>query len=472
MMKRASIAFLKLYANAFFFLVGNSTRPVRNSSVNSSQTKYREAYACVWLPGETEAVVAGRLSADGGLVNFYYCESYLAREDAVALYLPELPLKRGELPLLDGLTMPSSLRDAAPDAWGRRVLLNRNFGCTDSELDNHELSELIFLLESGSDRIGALDFQLSEKEYVPRLPMSAALEELVTSAQRVENGIPLSAKRDQSLYLGGAVGGARPKALFEDRDSKYVAKFSSSSDSYNVVKAEYVAMRLAELCGINVAPVSLVNICGQDVLLVERFDRLNSETGWQRKMMISALTILGLDEMMARYASYADLANIIRYRFREPKAELRELFSRIVFNILTGNNDDHARNHAAFWDGEMLSLTPAYDICPQGRTGQETSQAMLIIRGKRASRLATRIEASHQFLLSHDEAMEIFEAQLSCITANWADVCDEASLSIDARNYFWGRQFLNPYAFTALEGSSVQIAKHAQDLIGATASYP
>jgi len=46
----------------------------------------------------------------------------------------------------------------------------------------------------------------------------------------------------------------------------------------------------------------------------------------------------------------------------------------MVFNILVGNTDDHARNHAAFWDGKQLTLTPAYDICPQGRTGEEASQ--------------------------------------------------------------------------------------------------
>ena len=73
---------------------------------------------------------------------------------------------------------------------------------------------------------------------------------------------------------------------------------------------------------------------------------------------------------MAAYASYEDLAEIVRHRFEAPRATLRELFGRLVFNILCGNTDDHARNHAAFWDGARLSLTPAYDICPQARAGQ------------------------------------------------------------------------------------------------------
>lgn len=432
--------------------------------MSSKLPKYDEAYVWVWLPGATEPIVAGRLSADNGLVHFNYGKSYLERADAIPLYLPELPLQLGELPLPDGLTMPSSLRDAAPDAWGRRVILNKKFGVKGNELDNLELSELTFLLESGSDRIGAIDFQLSPSEYVPRSPTNATLEELMESAQRVEKGIPLSPELDQALHHGSSIGGARPKALIEDGAIKHVAKFSSSSDVYSVVKAEFIAMRLAAVCGLNVAPVSLVNASGKDVLLVERFDRLKTDEGWQRKMMVSALTMLGLDEMMARYASYADLADIIRHRFTDPQETLREMFSRIVFNILSGNTDDHARNHAAFWDGEMLSLTPAYDICPQGRAGQEATQAMLITDENRASRVATCFGAAHHFLLSQNEAMEIIEAQMRCIAENWSAVCDEAELSETERNFFWGRQFLNPYAFTALEEASSALTQLADEL--------
>ena len=180
--------------------------------------------------------------------------------------------------------------------------------------------------------------------------------------------------------------------------------------------------------------------------------------------MVSALTMLGLDEMMARYASYQDLAEVIRHRFTNPSASLRELFARIVFNILCGNTDDHARNHAAFWDGEMLTLTPAYDICPQGRTGQEASQAMLIVGHDRSSRIATCLEAARHFLVSDDEALAIVEAQLRRIGENWNAVCDEASLSEADRNFFWGRQFLNPFAFTALEGEAAFLETLANDI--------
>lgn len=426
--------------------------------MSSRLPRYDEAYVWAWLPGATRPVVAGRLSAQDELVVFNYGKSYLERPGAIPLYLPELPLQPGELPLPDGLTMPGSIRDAAPDAWGRRVILNRKFGVQGDEPDKLELSELTFLLESGSDRIGALDFQRSPTVYESRSQANATLEELVQSARRVEQGIPLSAELDQALHHGSSIGGARPKALIEDGAVKQVAKFSSSSDIYSVVKAEFIAMRLASLCGINVAPVSLVTAAGKDVLLVERFDRVKADGGWQRRMMVSALTMLGLDEMLARYASYAELAEIIRHRFTDAPATLRELFSRIVFNVLCGNTDDHARNHAAFWDGKALTLTPAYDICPQGRSGQEASQAMLITDTDRMSRIATCLDAAHHFLLSEQDAIDVVAAQLHCIGEHWLDVCDEAELNEPERNFFWGRQFLNPYAFTALDGKAGWLA--------------
>ena len=339
----------------------------------------REAFVWIWLPNETEPVVAGRLEVDNGNILFNYGKSYLNRvgdsKPVMAIYEPELPLKAGVLPLPEGLTMPGCIRDAAPDAWGRRVIINKKLGLKGAGTDTAELDELTYLLESGSDRIGALDFQRSPTEYVPRYANNVSMEELIESAKRVEEGVPLTPELDQALFHGSAIGGARPKALIQDHGKKYVAKFSSSTDLYSVVKAEFIAMRLAELAGLNVAPVRLAKAANKDVLLIERFDRVPKGDKWARKAMVSALTLFSLDDMMARYASYETLSEIIRHRFTNPKHTLKELFSRLIFNILCGNTDDHARNHAAFWDGKALTLTPAYDICPQGRTGNEASRS-------------------------------------------------------------------------------------------------
>jgi serine/threonine-protein kinase HipA len=409
------------------------------------------AFVWIWLPDETRPVVAGKLEAENNFIHFNYGKSYLdrirTRPPAIAIYEPELPLMPGVLPLPNGLDMPNCIRDSAPDAWGRRVILNRKLGRKGKDADTAELTELTYLLESGSDRIGALDFQCSPTEYVPRSAKNVSLEELLQSAERVEQGVPLTPELDQALFHGSSIGGARPKALIEDFGNKYIAKFSSSTDIYNVVKAEFIAMRLAALAKLDVAPVKLVKAAGKDVLLIERFDRIRSGDDWTRRLMISALTIFGLNDMTARYASYEDFAEIIRHRFSDPKATLREMFGRLVFNILSGNTDDHARNHAAFWDGRELALTPAYDICPQGRAGNVASQAMKISGNNNLSQLRFCLEVSPQFLLTKEDALAIIEHIEDVIRKYWHMVCDEAQLGEVERNHLWKRQFLNPFSF-------------------------
>ena len=117
-----------------------------------------------------------------------------------------------------------------------------------------------------------------------------------------------------------------------------------------------------------------------------------------------------------------------------------------MFNILCGNTDDHARNHSVFWNGKELTLTPAYDICPQGRTGNEASQAMLISGNNNLSQLKTCLAAAHNFLLSEDNARAIFAHLTETTEQHWDEVCEEAQLSEVDKNLFWGRQFLNPFS--------------------------
>jgi serine/threonine-protein kinase HipA len=206
-------------------------------------------------------------------------------------------------------------------------------------------------------------------------------------------------------------------------------------------------MDLARRVGLNVAPVEIAWVAGKDVLLVDRFDR---PAGGRRSHMVSALTILGLDEFTgARYGSYADLADHIRRSFTSPASTLRELFSRIVLNILVGNTDDHPRNHAAFVNADgSLTLTPAYDICPQPRSVPQANQAMAIGReGQRTSQIATCLAASGTYLLSSQQAQEIIDEQIEVIRAQWDEAADAARLSELDRRQLYGREILNEFAF-------------------------
>lgn len=407
----------------------------------------REVFVWTWLPGGVEPVVAGRIVAEGTRYDFAYGRSYLARENAIPLYLPELPLQAGVQAPFGPLDMANCLRDGLPDRWGRRVIINRLTGRKGADAADVEFSDLVYMLESGSDRIGALDFQASATEYVARGGGTATLDDLAEFAGNVEAGKPVPAQLAQAILHGSSIGGARPKALLDDDGRKLIVKFSASNDVISMVKAEFIGMRLAARIGINVAPVELVQALGKDAMIVERFDRVPSARGWTRRAMVSALTILGESEMSAHHLSYGELADQIRARFTRPEETLRELYLRLVLNILVGNTDDHARNHAAFWDGDMLTLTPAYDIAPQVRTAHEANQAMIIANGDRRARLETCLNAAEKFLLRTGEARDMITHVVDVICRDWTDICDEAGLPEVERRAFAGRLFFNAYAF-------------------------
>src|SRR3954463_2850757 len=150
-----------------------------------------EAFVWTWLPGAEEPVVAGRIELVAGLVRFNYGQGYLARADAIPLYLPELPLRAGIIEPLGGLTIPGSIKDAGPDAWGQRVVMQHLLGAGVKGGDPAVFGPLTYLLHSGSDRIGALDFQERADVYASRDESTAPLEDLMTAADRVDEGLPL-----------------------------------------------------------------------------------------------------------------------------------------------------------------------------------------------------------------------------------------------------------------------------------------
>jgi serine/threonine-protein kinase HipA len=399
------------------------------------------AYVWIWLPGALEPVVCGVLDDDGRRVSFAYARSYLDRRDAVPIFAPELPLTRGPQFAAAGDRLPLCIDDAMPDSWGRQLIGHRLGAPTVG------FNELTYLLQSGSDRVGALDFQISPEEHVPRGRAQLTVEELEEAARRIQGGAPVDEALQDALLAGSTLGGARPKALLTDGTRRLIAKFTSTKDQYPVVRGEFVAMTLARRCGLDVAGVALTEAGNREVLIVERFDR---EPSGARRRVVSALTVLGLDTFPGgRYATYVGLADAIRARFSDPDATLRELFSRISFNMLCGNSDDHGRNHAAFvGEGLTLDLTPAYDITPDA-FGSERHQAMAYGRGpdqfsgERTSRTCLLVDAAAEYHLSRVDAQAIVDRQVDTIRRDWEEVCDAAKLTVEQRNAFWETQFLH-----------------------------
>lgn len=414
----------------------------------SEQGQPTTAFVWIWLPDAREPVVAGRLDlGDGGTYTFAYGQSYLNAPGSIPLYLPDLPLTAGRQAPPPGMEIAGSISDAGPDSWGQRVVLAKHHGHLNRESDVGDLNRITYFLESGSDRIGALDFQTSPTEYTPRVSGHATtLDELATAAERIQEGVHLSRALEEALLRGTSIGGARPKALIDDDGRQLIAKFSSTTDVFPMVKAEAVAMDLARRAGVNAAESTVTTAAGKDVLLVERFDR--TSTGG-RRLMVSALTILERPEMLAHRATYSELAEAIRKRFAGHQQAQRELFTRLVVNIAVGNTDDHLRNHAAFWDGVDLTLTPAYDIAPQPRSTPEANQAIGIGRdGRRESRLALARTSAADFQLTDGDAAEIIDHVIDTVRSEWHDAAERARLTSVEKSRLWGRQILNEWIFT------------------------
>lgn len=409
--------------------------------MTSDPYRARRVFVWTWLPGEATAVVAGAIDRAGtDRLDFTYARSYLDNEKAISLYAPELPLRRGAQEPLDGLPIAACLKDATPDSWGERVIGNR-LGSGDSEL-----SVETYMLESGSNRLGALDFQESPEEYRPRVD-TASLDELYDAAEKVLAGEPLNTAIGDALMNGTAIGGAHPKVLVSDASGvEHVAKLSVSGDVHPWIRAEAVAIELARLCGLEVPDAHVITSMGRDVLLIERFDR---PPGGRRSHVVSGLTMLGFDALLgARYGSYPDMLDVLREWGRAPQDIGRRLFERIVFNIAIGNNDDHARNHAAFWDGRSLALTPAFDLTPQPRSTDTSAQAMAIGRdGSRASQFSVCVAAAADYGLSRPEARQIVERIVSTVEDHWSEAADAAGLSEADRNLLWKRSILNRSSF-------------------------
>jgi serine/threonine-protein kinase HipA len=185
-------------------------------------------------------------------------------------------------------------------------------------------------------------------------------------------------------------------------------------------------------CGLNVADSKITVVAKRDVLLVRRFDRDRTEEGYRRHRMVSALTLLQIDDSpTARTAwSYIMLADEIRRASADPAADLRELFGRMCFNAAVSNLDDHPRNHALLAKERAWRLSPAYDLTPAPVIAKERRD--LAMTCGRFGRYASRdnlLSEHGRFLLSETEAVNILDGMVEIIHSQWHPMMRRAGAS-------------------------------------------
>jgi serine/threonine-protein kinase HipA len=401
-----------------------------------------EAFVWIYLPNQASAVVCGRLQVrKDGSYSFVYGRSYRDRPDSITLAPNGMALTPSSLVGRRSGALPGPIRDAGPDAWGRYVAEYRR--------GKAYLNELDILLAGHGDRIGALAFSSSATDYATADPPNLTLAELEAAARGVQEGQSLPPNILDALLHGTTIGGARPKAAIKLDGRQWIAKFSSTTDQYRVVRWEAATLTLAAAAGIRVPTHRLEQVNKRDVLLVERFDREQLEGVVYRHLMLSGLTLLNLDDTEATLASYPDLSEVLLRHAEDSVGDRKELFRRMVFNILVGNEDDHAKNHSCFWDGHRLRLTPAYDLLPQRRAGVEGRQAMIVGTrglGGRESTLANAVTSAGHFGLDQDEAATLAREVLAVVQDQW-ETCF-ASVRIPRREIelLRGTSVLSPVA--------------------------
>ncbi len=395
-----------------------------------------ECYVYITLPGETAAVTAGRftLSVDRRgtpLGRFVYGRRYLERPDAVELDPAELRLARGafETTRLNGIF--GALRDAGPDFWGRRVI--------ERHLGKAELGELDYLLHSPDDRAGALGFGPGKVPPAPRRRFNQTLdlERLQALADAIvrDEPLPSDAQADQLealLLLGTSMGGARPKAVVEDEEGLWLAKFNRPDDRWNHARVEHAMLRLAQACGISAAESRVVSAGNREVLLVKRFDRRKTAQGYERARMVSGLTLLRADDTRRTPEtwSYVALAEELRRASAQPGKDAAELFRRMCFNALISNTDDHPRNHAVIAWAREWRLSPAFDLTPSAPVSIERRDLAMVCGDAGRYANAENLLSQHpRFLLDRAEAAAILTETERCVAGKWYDVARAAGVS-------------------------------------------
>ena len=344
----------------------------------------------LWYLADPEPRYVGalKLLASGKGVSLRYGADWLANGFALSEDLPLVDMEFST-PGRQSANVPravGAVDDARPDRWGEKVI---------RFIDRPKrLSLMELLYYAGDDRFGALGVSTSPSTYLPRpggpLPRLAQAQALSEVVAKIEAGDALTALETKIIEGGGSpLGGAKPKALIDIGGEQWVVKFFNN-EYVDSPLIEHATMTLAALAGITVAQTQVIRLAAANAIAIRRFDRVGS----QRIHSISAGTAIraatpsGTEPEMG----YPQLARILRrIGVSQGDAYLKdaqELFSRMVFNILMDNTDDHEKNHSLlvvdpFANGR-LRLAPAYDVLPTnsgqgfqeficGALGQESS---------------------------------------------------------------------------------------------------
>lgn len=372
-------------------------------------TSERKVYVGLALEPEQEVTAVGLLKlVRRGVVEsgeYAYGKRYLASPIAFALNQDYMPLKDEpmsifERRLRDGGALPLTFRDALPDSWGRLVLEAQH---------GRKLDDIDALLMTNADRVGAMVFSeiLPIESNTPEINL-VALEDMAEAVRRLELSMEVTPEMRRLLQRGGTLGGARPKATFIHENKRWIAKFPAQGDDHDVELLELCILKLATMCGIDVAPAKLEKIPHGHALLLRRFDREGNIDNERRIHYLSVSALLNVP-YESNGGSYVELAQTLRRISINPAHDLEQLFRRMVFNLMIDNTDDHVKNHGVLYVGNgQYRLAPAFDLVMQ--LTNMGYQELAIKPGNNNSKISLAKEAAPHFGINEQTTEKIIQS--------------------------------------------------------------
>ncbi|WP_080707652.1 HipA domain-containing protein [Bordetella bronchiseptica] len=318
-----------------------------------------------------------------------------------------------------------AIADTSPDAWGRRVIARDHAKRRRTDPQLRPLTELDYLLAVDDfSRVGALRLRDSNGPWhrtVPEgrraTPPMIELERIYRASRAVERGQETAEDLRYLQGKGTSLGGMRPKCTIVDEDGRLaIGKFPSVNDTRSVTRGEVLALKLAQLAGIDAAPARIVSLADVPVAVIRRFDRDDNDG---RIPYQSAASLLQASREEER--SYTEIADAIRSYGHSPTRDLHQLWRRLVFNLLITNVDDHLQNHGFLHvEHGLWRLAPAFDINPFPDKERE-SKTWLSEEDGPITDVHMLLARAPYFLLNHAQARSIL-ADVHAAVANWKKI--------------------------------------------------
>jgi serine/threonine-protein kinase HipA len=331
--------------------------------------------------------------------------------------------------------------DSMPDNWGRTLMKKR---AAIHAMNSGEITPVLYDIDfllgvHDLSRMGALRFKKDpegsflDDDAISPTPPWVKIKELQYGASLIESNQDTEDTRKWLAMLvapGSSLGGARPKAnIVDDYGQLWIAKFPSKNDTVNKGAWEYLAWQLASEAGIEMAESKLENVAGRfDTFFTKRFDRI----GQERIHFASAMTMIGKNEDLIRdeTPSYLDIAEFIQFSGAQVKADLHQLWKRIVFNIMISNTDDHLRNHGFILSDKGWRLSPAFDINP---STDKYGLALNIDTENNSLDFDLAKSVGEYFRLSEKE-MDLVLEELKSVVTKWRVLANEIGISRAEQN--------------------------------------